>query len=310
MDLPSNQEDKQGYIIVSPVKAIPTSVQKKSVCAVAICTPPYPPGTKFHTFPKNKDLSKQWEVACKRQDKFKPEKAHICSQHFSPEAYERDVKFEEKHKRLRLVLKKDAVPTRKLLPGQASGPMSARGKRQHKKKLASTTHDDEEVLHEMPHLSDNEDEAPLPTSTPEMHIKRLEDLVEDKDKEIKELKMKVRMLQQTIRRKDRAKAKAKQSKPVLGPKKKLQVAKEVVKAKFNWTEQQLDLLSKKTKTHWTSEDIVMGLTMRGVSRRLYQYLRQKKLLPLPSLASLREHIQGFKCLPGIQKDILQGEMDI
>ena len=56
---------------------------------------------------------------------------------------------------------------------------------------------------------------------------------------------------------------------------------------------------------WSQQDIVDGLVLRSFSKRSYQFLRRKYLLPLPGLTTLRTWVQNFQCLPGIQTDILK-----
>ena len=79
-----------------------------------------------------------------------------------------------------------------------------------------------------------------------------------------------------------------------------------MRSRLNWTRRQADALyNKNQSTKWLPEDIVAGLTLRAFSERGYQYLRKKRLLPLPGIATLRRHIRGFKCLPGTLTEILQ-----
>ncbi len=303
----NEEEEEEPYLIVSPLKVRPESVQRKSVCAVAVCKKPYPPGTKFHAFPRDKAQSKLWEIACKRQDKFKPENARVCSQHFSPQAYERNLKFEKKHNRLRLELKKGAVPTLKLHPNQTPTGISARDKRYSRRiKLDETEQEQEDEVENFPEVASTQDdyqEAPQSSrSMLEADVRRLQDKVTIQDKKIADLQRKVNTLQKRLRRQKVKNA------PKMSAKARTKMAQEVVQQRFSWSKQQLELLSGKKRTRWSSEDIVLGLTMRGISRRLYQFLRSKKLLPLPSLATLRQHVKDFKCLPGFQEDVLQGNI--
>lgn len=70
----------------------------------------------FFRFPKELEFSKKWIVACARVDKFNIKSSHVCSLHFKPDDYKRDLKAEllnippEKNKRL---LKPDAIPSQK-----------------------------------------------------------------------------------------------------------------------------------------------------------------------------------------------------
>jgi hypothetical protein len=61
----------------------------------------------------------------------------------------------------------------------------------------------------------------------------------------------------------------------------------------------------KRAKQWTEPDIIDALTLRGFSKRAYQFLRKKQLLPLPGLSTLRNWVKNFKCYPGIQNDLLK-----
>ena len=87
-----------------------------TVCAVAICPSPKSSSIVYHRFPKNKDLIKKWIVACKREDKINPKTASICSEHFLPGDYDRDLQNELLGLPIRKLLKKEAVPTVNLTP--------------------------------------------------------------------------------------------------------------------------------------------------------------------------------------------------
>ena len=56
---------------------------------------------------------------------------------------------------------------------------------------------------------------------------------------------------------------------------------------------------------WSQKDIVDALVLRAFSKRAYQFLRKKQLLPMPGLSTLRNWLKNFKCYPGLQKDVLQ-----
>lgn len=64
------------------------------------------------------------------------------------------------------------------------------------------------------------------------------------------------------------------------------------------------MLCKKSKVWWTSEDIASALALRSVSKKAYNYLRKVKKIPLPGISTLTHWTRDFKCLPGIQKDVL------
>jgi len=74
--------------------------------------------------------------------------------------------------------------------------------------------------------------------------------------------------------------------------------------KFSVAKTNFFLNGNKRARHWSQQDIIDGLILRGFSRRAYQYLRKKKLLPLPGISTLSAWIKNFKCRPGLQSDLL------
>ena len=70
---------------------------------------------------------------------------------------------------------------------------------------------------------------------------------------------------------------------------------------------QVKMIMKKTKRvkKWSEEDIVNGLVLRSFSRRSYKFLRDKKLIPLPALSTLRHWVKGFRCQPGVITEVKQ-----
>lgn len=89
-------------------------------CAVADCTTynRKTMGTNimYHQFPKNEELRRVWVLKCKRKDNFNVKNSCICSKHFSPEDYERDLKAELMNYTAKPILKSTAIPSLNL-PG-------------------------------------------------------------------------------------------------------------------------------------------------------------------------------------------------
>lgn len=71
-------------------------VKSRIYCAVAQCRN-YgfkSAGVMYHRFPKNEELRRLWISRCKRSDKFNPDNSRVCSVHFLPGDYQRDLKNE------------------------------------------------------------------------------------------------------------------------------------------------------------------------------------------------------------------------
>ena len=85
-----------------------------NTCSVAIC--PSPKDTSYHSFPKDINRQKLWIKLSKRKDPINPKTAKICSLHFKPEDFERDLKHELLNLPLRKIFKPGSIPSLNLLP--------------------------------------------------------------------------------------------------------------------------------------------------------------------------------------------------
>ncbi|XP_069704855.1 uncharacterized protein [Periplaneta americana] len=65
----------------------------------------------YHSFPKDDSVCKQWIHACRRKDKINIKNATVCSVHFLPEDYERDLKAELLNIKPKKILKISVVPS-------------------------------------------------------------------------------------------------------------------------------------------------------------------------------------------------------
>ena len=100
-------------------------------CAVALCTSPN--STSNHKFPIEPKLRKTWILACKRTDSFDPDKSRVCSNHFAPEDFLRDLKNELLNLPIRKILKSDSYPTLNLFGGKRTSEVSPREERSTKR---------------------------------------------------------------------------------------------------------------------------------------------------------------------------------
>ena len=295
---------------------LPKNTLKKRTCAVACCKRPFPENTTFFSFPKKENIRKAWLLACKRKDFVNLKNAVICSQHFSDDCFERDLRSELLYKVIKRKLKDDSIPSLGLLPSMSiSSNISEREKRSEARKNKSLVENlitesviDEPTLDE----SDLPDLGNFEMSAEDLEIERLKKELFESKNEIEKLrkennalkstkgklKMKVYSLQGKLGR-------VKKKEKKLSNKSKLEVAKNVLK-KSSWSKQQISyFIDNKKRINWEPEDFVLGLTIRALSSRSYKFLRRKKLLPLPGISTLKKHVQHFTCPPGIQKNILQ-----
>ena len=277
-----------------------TGSTRRPVCAVAVCKAPYPSGVSLHRFPKDKDRQKAWMVACHRKDKFNPDTSRICSRHFKDDDFERNLQAELLDRQQKVKLKKTAVPSQLLLPRQEAAPTSDRATRHSRRERKCFV---EATLEDVDSVDQNNNMEDIEEEDKEGEVAMLRRQLAEAEAVLVSTKQKLRNLQsQNCRLKRKLKGQG-----ILGEEKMKKLVKAMLLKKTTWSKQQVDFfLSDKTKARWSSEDIVLGLTLRALSRRLYQLLRKKKLLPLPGLSTLRKQVQHFKCLPGVMDDVLKG----
>jgi hypothetical protein len=106
-----------------------------SICAVALCRSNERSGVMFHAFPKDPTVCQTWVANCKRKDNFKPSTAHVCSLHFAPDAYKRDLYAElngkpskkrlESSSKQTLYLKKEDLEKKFPLVGNTTAAIAA-----------------------------------------------------------------------------------------------------------------------------------------------------------------------------------------
>lgn len=59
----------------------------------------------------------------------------------------------------------------------------------------------------------------------------------------------------------------------------------------------------KGRVIWEKEDLASALTLFSMSPRIYEFLRKKKGLPLPSPTTVRRFMAQFPVEPGLQKSV-------
>ncbi len=300
-------------------------------CSVACCEPPFPTGTSFHTFPKDEDLCQSWIKACKRKDPMNPNTARICSQHFAREDLERDMRKEMLYGQTRKKLRKGAIPKLLLLPDAKPPKITERQKRmekhererlvqtllQHSEPMETDCPDPGLVLSEenFVHTASQTEvavhhaskaclaKAVIHSVSSQTESRSCNMSTQTDDDILKKKNFVLRTKLQTLQRQITNMRRKQQS-----PSKKVKAC--IIKKAFeksSWTHKQVQMFTGgKKMAKWESEDIVLGLTLRALSKKAYQFLRQTRLLPLPGLTTLRDHIKAFKCEPGVQHDTLQG----
>lgn len=65
------------------------------------------------------------------------------------------------------------------------------------------------------------------------------------------------------------------------------------------------LLNNKSKTRWGNEDIASAISLRSISPKAYNYLKDVKKHPLPGMSTLREWAKNINIAPGLLTDVLE-----
>ncbi len=255
-------------------------------CAVAACKGPYAAEDNFHAFPKDAKRRKVWVNACKRQDTINITTAEVCGRHFKEEDYDRDLRSELLYGKRRKKLVRSAVPTQNLYPAPAELPADTTTRQQRAEKR-----EQQSTIHSL--LS-------APTQQPGQVDKGVQTDDDGIRAENARLKQQLKAIQQEL---EKVKLLKKQE---FSQKDEVDIAKKVL-AKTAWSAEQISFfIEDKSKARWSPEDIVLGLTLRSQSRRMYQMVRKKRLLPLPGLETLRRYVSNFTCPPGILDNVLKG----
>ncbi|XP_014257401.1 uncharacterized protein LOC106671095 [Cimex lectularius] len=90
-------------------------------CGVAVCRNSYyttrdkEEAVSYFRFPKDPKLRKLWVSACRRKDSINPETSCVCSDHFYPEDFVRDMRVELGFAKRKKRLRPGSVPSRRLI---------------------------------------------------------------------------------------------------------------------------------------------------------------------------------------------------
>ena len=68
-------------------------------------------GIHYHRFPSDESFRKQWLAKVSRADLVVTKDSRLCSEHFTPDCYKRDLKAELLGEKPKFILKPDAVPS-------------------------------------------------------------------------------------------------------------------------------------------------------------------------------------------------------
>lgn len=249
----------------------------------------------FHTFPKDNDVRKIWMNKCRRKDEFNSNTARICSVHFRPDHYERDLKSELLNYEPRIKrLKKDAFPTEHLPKSdsgnQTTAKRTSRNEKRDRKKFVR------ELLLNEPSTSSSAtaiENDHLTDSLPSNEVEAVSFNEANKIKLLEEencaLKSENANLMQQV------------SKLISES---YELKQQVNYLESIFTPGQIKKMRKSSGTDqikrvtWCFDDISKALALHSAGPRAYRYILKKKY-PLPAVSTLKKWANKISVRPGL-----------
>lgn len=284
-------------------------------CTVAVCNNSHSQtkekGISYFSFPKDPEIRRKWVHLCRRDGKWNPDSCSICSEHFLPEDFERDLKSELLNIPCRKKLKPIAIPSQNLSKSTAvcnnetssDGLKSNRNERyvcRENKQLVDSLLAPENISENS--SLENQLFPPNNNETQTHQNEKIRELIEEnnalkatllrKNRILRNRSLKIRRLTNKDKRKRNRQAAVE--------------SKITEKLKTIFTQNQLDLLlGSKKIVRWTNEEISVALTLRYLGKRTYLYLKRKCHFPLPSLSTLNRWITNINVRKGFFGDIFR-----
>lgn len=250
-------------------------------------------------------------MKCKRKDDFNPEVSRICSDHFTEEDYQRDLRNELLQLSSRKILKKNAIPS-KNLPLEKAEMNSASAvslrlvnrnvrKRALKrmKDLSPTKKQKKQIIEDCSFeysgqiMSERIKELEEENFKLKNHISKLEKKVKlmsiNSDRQKKLLICKINFLKRNLEKSFQKKT-SERVKSVLG--------------KILSPSQIKMLIDGKRISKWNEQDITNAISLRAVSTKCYAFLRNRMGMPLPSISTLKRWCRNIDFSEGILTSIL------
>ena len=282
--------------------------KNKKKCFVPNCTES---SELFHRLPQDLKLRQEWINACQSPTQ-PPIFATICSHHFKDEDYIQDRNDTKQSHRL----KTGSIPS--------IFPSTKRPKLLHEalkdiwsKSVATSCNSIEpEPLKKFCHKATNCNTINLSTKSfnsvqtetvPKvLEYKSTQTKEDAKDLEIRRLK---RIIEKRNQRNVNLKKEVERLKKENFKYRTKKFKKELVMSMLtkSMSRAQAKIIVNESKfAHWNEEDIVKGLILRSFSKKSYNFIRESKIAPLPTITTLSNWIKNFQTKLGFQDDILKG----
>uniref|UniRef100_A0A182M397 THAP-type domain-containing protein n=1 Tax=Anopheles culicifacies TaxID=139723 RepID=A0A182M397_9DIPT len=273
----------------------------------------------YHRFPTNPQRQDQWLKQCELSRESFPTLTYkfVCSNHFAPECFERDMRAELLYGIKRMALKRDALPTilttRQHLKRQLNTQSSEEEDRQKRKEevdklLNGQIPVTEEIVN--PFRKRNIEDTPcLPEERERMSHSELLQRIEDLEQETMNQRKHIAQLQRTIDRKTEKInfAKAEMVNTAIA----LQELKdhenrhvneritEILSGRFGEGQLATIMAGMPDRTEesllqvlWTENELVEALRLRCISKEAYEFVRKQLRYPLPDASQIERWIHS------------------
>lgn len=282
-------------------------------CTVAVClnslikTKRHPETShiKYHVFPKNQIIKQQWIHRCRRDGQWNPNNAHVCSEHFKDDDFERDLQAELLNTAPRKKLKFSAVPSLKL--GRDIDEETQL--RNSERNIRNTSRSNRKIAIELVHDCTLQNETVTGESNDGGNIESDISMMDQLKRENEELQFKVSSLEVKAKT-DQKRINRLKSELVNLKRKKAKAF--VLNKKLNeilstvFTKNQINIiLGKRRKVRWTNEEISLAFTLRYFSKRSYLFIKNKMRIPLPGISTLQKWASSFNIRQGILSNVFQ-----
>ncbi|XP_076050623.1 uncharacterized protein LOC143031091 isoform X1 [Oratosquilla oratoria] len=308
-----------------------------SHCAVSGCRNTHVKGSEitYHRFPKDEYVRNKWITFCKRAERFNSANPYICSRHFEANAFQRHLKYELLGIPVPTYQKKfkpGAVPTlyyashvstaggEQIVISDASQPTHTRSSNSRASHV-STAGGEQIVISEpwLPiHNIFDAKEHPEDSSRRDPTLEE-EGIILRKRKFLDTCEMThTAFLHDTIHalKQQLAVVCMERDKLVIENRKyqelitilqgniKSDIAtvtsdiKEKLRAHFSDTQIKSLLEGKRNVAKWSDEDLSQAVNLRSLSTNAYCYLRNKNIIPLPSIATINRWVGKLNVEPG------------
>uniref|UniRef100_A0A182PHA9 THAP-type domain-containing protein n=1 Tax=Anopheles epiroticus TaxID=199890 RepID=A0A182PHA9_9DIPT len=282
----------------------------------------------YHKFPTNPERLDQWIEFCNLSKESFPKSAYkfLCSNHFAPECFERDMRGELLYGTKRMTLAKDAIPTIRTstqqLKRNPNPPLSDEENRKKRKeeveKLLSGelpaaepivnpfrkhTCEAPNTVHILPRMNETEMVQKIvqleqQTRSLRNEIVRLQGTIESKTEKINFAKaelVNVAILLQELKSHENRHLEQHVTEILTGRFDEGQLAVIMAGPPEQMDEQMTDQVS------WTEDELAKALKLRCISKEAFDYVRQQLHYPLPGALQLERWIHTIYLKPGVCK---------